>query len=440
MTLSLFWRTFALLSLLLGGGVFAWVQTLTSLELEPRAIKEASQVAALVNLTRAALGQVDGIARVTLLKSLGQVGLLHIRPLEPSDRSDPVAQDRFHRELAQEIERQLGPQARLSPAVNGVPGLWLRFTVGSDALWLHLEDAESLRFAQSTVLIWMAIALVATVAASAAIAGLINRPLRQMGVALQHVMEGRWNHRLPEDSATREIRDLNQGFNQMVHRLQQADEERTLMLAGISHDLRTPLSRLRLEVELSVADPEVRRHMAQDIEQAQNTLGQFMAYARPQAPQSVELKPLPFEAWLQEVLEPYRCRPDMTVTCCVPADVQVYAEPVGLERSLVNVLENAIRYGKTPQTDISEISIQGWSEEEWFECVIRDQGPGVPEEALGRLTQPFYRVNTSRTDAHGAGLGLAIVERTIAHMGGQLSVANPPQGGLSVHLKLRRVR
>lgn len=438
MTLSLFWRTFTLLSLLLGSGVFAWVQTLTWLELEPRANREASQVAALVNLSRAALGQVDGIARVTLLKSLGQVGLLHIRPQEPQDRSDPLVQDRFHRELSQEIQRQLGPQAQLGAAVNGVPGLWLRFSVGTDALWLHLEEAESIRLQQSTVLAWIAIALIATVAASAAIARLINRPLRKLGVALSNVMNGQWDHRLPQDSTTREIRDLNRGFNQMAHRLQQADEERRLMLAGISHDLRTPLSRLRLEVEMSVADPDIRRHMSLDIEQAQNTLGQFMAYARPLGSQDMDVQPLPLDDVLPQVLKPYGARPELTLSCSIPPGLKVYADRIGLDRCVINILENALRYAKTPGTQHSEVRLEVLVRGDELHLEFTDQGPGVPEETLSRLTQPFYRVDSSRRDAHGAGLGLAIVEHTVTHMGGQLKIASHAPHGLRVVLALRR--
>ena len=437
MTFSLFWRTFALLALLLGGGVFAWVQTLNSLELEPRALREASQVAALVNLTRAALGQVDGIARITLLKSLGQVGLLHIRPHEPTDQIEPEAKDRFHRELAQEIRRQLGPQAQLSTSVNGWPGLWLRFSIGPDTLWLHLEDSQRLQLHQSTVLAWLGIALMATAAASAAIAGLINRPLKQLGVALRHVREGRLDHRLPENSATREIHELNHGFNEMVHRLQQVDRERTVMLAGISHDLRTPLSRLRLELEMSVQDPEARRHMTQDIEQAQNTLGQFMAYAQPHDP---DVQPLMLQSWLTQFLAPYTCAPDLCVRLVLPESTQVLAEPVGLERILTNVLENARRYGKTPGTSVAQVCIQGTLIDDTLQLDITDHGSGVPPDTISQLTQPFFRVDTSRQDAHGAGLGLAIVERTLHRMGGRLFISNQPQGGLRVRLVMRALR
>lgn len=437
MTFSLFWRTFALLALLLGGGVFAWVQTLNSLELEPRALREASQVAALVNVTRAALGQVDGIARITLLKSLGQVGLLHIRPHEPTDQVEPEAKDRFHRELAQEIRRQLGPQAQLSTAVNGWPGLWLRFSIGPDTLWLHLEDSQRLQLHQSTVLAWLAIALLATAAASAAIAGLINRPLKQLGVALRHVREGRLDHRLPENSATREIHELNHGFNEMVHRLQQADRERTVMLAGISHDLRTPLSRLRLELEMSVQDPEVRRHMTQDIEQAQNTLGQFMAYAQPHDP---DVQPLTLQPWLRQFLAPYTCAPDLCVSLTLPESTRVLAEPVGLERILTNVLENARRYAKTPGTSVARVCIQGTLIDDTLQLDIADQGPGVPPDTLSQLTQPFFRVDTSRKDASGAGLGLAIVERTLHRMGGRVFISNQAEGGLRVRLMMRALR
>ena len=210
------------------------------------------------------------------------------------------------------------------------------------------------------------------------------------------------------------------------------------MLAGISHDLRTPLSRLRLEVEMSVSDPVIRRHMSLDIEQAQNTLGQFMAYARPLGAQDMDLQPLPLDEVVHQVLEPYRSRPDLRLSGSIPGGLKVYADRVALDRCVVNVLENALRYAKTPGTQHSELHLEVQARGDWLELAFTDQGPGVPSETLTRLTQPFFRVDTSRKDAHGAGLGLAIVEHTMKHMGGQLSMTSHAPHGLRVVLALRR--
>ena len=131
--LSLFWRTFFLLALLLAGGVFAWVQTLRALEFEPRAVTAAQQTASLVNLSRAALRQADGINRVALVKSLGSQEAIRVTPREPGDRWEPFEVDRFTRRVGQELRATLGPDAVAARSVNGRAGMWVGFTIDRDA-------------------------------------------------------------------------------------------------------------------------------------------------------------------------------------------------------------------------------------------------------------------------------------------------------------------
>jgi two-component system osmolarity sensor histidine kinase EnvZ len=121
----------------------------------------------------------------------------------------------------------------------------------------------------------------------------------------------------------------------------------------------------------------------------------------------------------------------------LPESTRVLAESVGLERILTNVLENARRYAKTPGTSVAQVCIQGTLTDHTLQLDITDHGPGVPADTISQLTQPFFRVDTSRKDASGAGLGLAIVERTLHRMGGRVFISNHPQGGLRVRLELR---
>jgi two-component system, OmpR family, osmolarity sensor histidine kinase EnvZ len=119
--LSLFWRTFFLLAVLLMGGVFAWVQTFRALEFEPRAVQSAQQIASLVNLSRAALQYVDGIDRVTLVKTISAGEAVKVLPREPGDKWEPFEQDRFSRAIASELRSKLGPDTLVVSGVNGVP-------------------------------------------------------------------------------------------------------------------------------------------------------------------------------------------------------------------------------------------------------------------------------------------------------------------------------
>jgi two-component system osmolarity sensor histidine kinase EnvZ len=121
----------------------------------------------------------------------------------------------------------------------------------------------------------------------------------------------------------------------------------------------------------------------------------------------------------------------------VAEDLQVQAEPVELVRVLSNLLENAKRYGQSPSDGISRVTIQAAQQGHWVLLQVRDQGPGVSEETLTHLTQPFFRGDTARTAATGSGLGLTIVERSVQRMGGTFSVANHPSGGLLAQMKFK---
>src|SRR5437773_2402546 len=129
--LSLFWRTFVLLAILLAGGVFAWTQTFRALEFEPRAVQAAQQIASLVNLSRAALGSTDGINRVALIKSMQNQESMKLLPREPSDKWEPYEVDRFTRAIGQELRSRLGPDTLVASEVNGAPGLWVGFSFDS---------------------------------------------------------------------------------------------------------------------------------------------------------------------------------------------------------------------------------------------------------------------------------------------------------------------
>jgi two-component system osmolarity sensor histidine kinase EnvZ len=249
--------------------------------------------------------------------------------------------------------------------------------------------------------------------------------------------EGHFNtSKLDEDAATSEIREVNIGFNRMAERLAKIEQERAVMLAGISHDLRTPLARLRLETELSVADLETRDLMAADIAQLDAIIDKFLDYARPEP---TNLGPVFLSGAISRSISPWRHDPRLLIEVHVAEDLQVHAEQVELERVLSNLLENARRYGQSPIDGITRVEIMARLQDGWVLLSVRDQGPGVPEEALQKLTQPFFRGDTARTDATGSGLGLAIVEKSVLRMGGTFALVNNSAGGLMALMKFRQV-
>jgi two-component system, OmpR family, osmolarity sensor histidine kinase EnvZ len=435
--LSLFWRTFFLLAILLAGGVYAWVQTLRWLEFEPRAVQAAQQTAGLVNLSRAALKQADGINRVALVKSMSaqQGQAIRVAPREPGDKAEAFEVDRFTRLVSQELRGVLGPDTVVASRVNGQPGLWVGFSIDNDLYWLQAEASHPNTMNQSTWAIWISIAVLATLLGSVTIASLINRPLKQLSFAASRIREGDLDSRLDENTLTSEIREVNRGFNRMARELARVEEDRAVMLAGISHDLRTPLARLRLETEMSVEDEEAKRNMALDIDQLDAIIDKFMDYARPG---ETDLRPVHVSLLIDREAGVFRDPSQVKVTSRVPIGVQVMADETELGRVFLNLFENARRYGRGTYTGVAEVTVSAVKTGSWIILSVRDHGPGVAPEKLAQLTTPFFRGDAARTAATGAGLGLAIVEKAMQRMGGSLELANAPDGGLIAHLRLQK--
>ncbi|MGH8034371.1 MAG: ATP-binding protein, partial [Lysobacterales bacterium] len=433
---SLFWRTFFFLALLLFGSIVAWLQTFRALESEPRAIQSAQQLASLVNLSRAALRYSDSIARVSLIKTLADEERVRITPREPKDKFELFESDEFGLRITEELKARLGGGTVVAGTVNGQKGLWVGFAIDGDSYWLLTDPSKVGPSRNSTWVIWLITAAALSLAGAALIAGLINRPLKQLSFAASRMRDGDFDASLLDEKvSTSEIREVNIGFNRMAQQLSKVEQDRVIMLAGISHDLRTPLARLRLETEMSVTDLDAREHMAADITQLDAIIDKFLDYARPDPP---HLEPVSLNAVIDAALYSVADYEDMRVMVNIPDNMAILADEVELSRVISNLLENARRYGKTPETGIARVDIAAKGRDQWVLIKVRDHGMGVAPEALSKLTRPFFRGDAARTAATGAGLGLAIVEKTIQRMGGVFSLANTDSGGLAAHIKLRR--
>ena len=434
--LSLFWRTFFFLALLLFGSIVAWLQTYRALESEPRAIESAQQLASLVNLSRVALRFSDSIARVSLIKTLAEEERVRITLREPTDRFTLFEGDNLRQKISDELKARLGSGTIVASRVNSQDGLWVGFSIDRDAYWLQTDESRIGPSRGTTWISWLLTAAALSLVGAALFARLINRPLKQLSFAASRMRDGDFDASLlDETAATSEIREVNIGFNRMAEQLSKIEQDRVIMLAGISHDLRTPLARLRLETELSVSDLEARAHMAADITQLDAIIDKFLDYARPEP---AELAPVSLNAVVDTAVYAMGDAEDLRITLDIPDNIEVLADEIELLRVVSNLIENARRYGKSVDTGIALIDISAKIREQWVLIKIRDHGLGVSAETLPKLTRPFFRGDAARTAATGAGLGLAIVEKTIARMGGIFKLANTSSGGLAAHIKLRR--
>jgi two-component system osmolarity sensor histidine kinase EnvZ len=215
-------------------------------------------------------------------------------------------------------------------------------------------------------------------------------------------------------------------FNRMAANLQSMERERAMVLAGISHDLRTPLSRLRLALEMSGADTSATDAMISDIDEIDAIIGQFLDFARGTDEQKEEHD---LAELLAELTEHY---------ARIGKDVRLVSHPVApfrfarmaVRRAVANLVDNALRYAGEP------VEIEVLTRNPSVAIEVRDQGPGIPANEVERLKRPFTRLDDSRSGAGGAGLGLAIVERTAQAHGGSLELASRAGGGLVARLVL----
>jgi two-component system osmolarity sensor histidine kinase EnvZ len=437
---SLFWRTFFLLLLLLALGVPAWVLSLRVLSGASGTDPAATALVNLVGVAGEALHVGDRAARPALLRALAQHQGVLLLPRSPTDLWKPAPDDAMTRQLSALLQQRLGAAPVLSSGVNGMPGLWVGFQVDREPWWLQATStttATALPDIDGRWLAMLVVTVVGTLCVSVLIARRINRPLRDLSFAASKIRGGTYDSRLDETTITSEIREVNMGFNRMARELARVEEDRAVMLAGISHDLRTPLARLRLEAEMSVFDDEARNNMASDIEQLDRIIDKFMDYARPG---ETHLKPVLLGKLIDKEAASFRDPSEIQITNRVAIDIQVQADEVELGRVFANLFENARRYGRTADTGVAIVQVTYQRAAGWVICSVRDNGLGVPPEKLSQLTTPFFRGDAARTAATGAGLGLAIVEKAMQRMGGQVEVANAPDGGLMVHLRLRHVK
>lgn len=324
-------------------------------------------------------------------------------------------------DLSENLKRRFGPEA-LSLKQRDADVSWLRFPARGRLYWLKLT-LSSTRTLSYAKLFFVSLELALAVGGAYLIVFRLTKKLRYVTSAAKAIGQGEPPAVL-ETSGPEEIRSLCEGFNQMSRDLIKLEADRRLMLAGISHDLRTPLTRLRIAVEL--ADARSDPSMVRDIEDMDAILRQFLDYAREgdeEAPAEHDL-----DALVRDARERYAARGE-----------RVEAEPGGVppfpfrrnavRRALDNLIDNALRYGK------SDVRIATRCEGAVASVSVSDKGPGIRSGEPADYIKPFAREETARSELR-TGLGLTIVDRIARFHGGRLRLENAKEGGLVATLEL----
>jgi two-component system osmolarity sensor histidine kinase EnvZ len=299
--------------------------------------------------------------------------------------------------------------------------LWIRY--GNEPYWLFMRNANlpGMRFLGSSLVM-----LVLAVCAALLAAWQFQRPLHRLADAAREFRVGR---RVPPvtQSGPAEMRALIGDFNQMMRELAQSEQERAVMLAGVAHDLRAPITRMQVRADL-LPDAANRSGFLRDAESLSRIVTQFLDYARDTADPSPHAN---VDA---------HCRRHYGDGLDDEALVRLHLNAgdgfnlplVDLDRILSNLIENAMNYGEPP------VEISTSAHNSVYTLIVRDHGRGIPREQLERALQPFTRLDPARGgDAH-CGLGLAIVRRLTRYNGGQFECDNAPDGGFRVTLTFGR--
>uniref|UniRef100_E1TH87 histidine kinase n=1 Tax=Burkholderia sp. (strain CCGE1003) TaxID=640512 RepID=E1TH87_BURSG len=303
----------------------------------------------------------------------------------------------------------------VADAENG--NVWVRYA--GNPGWLKLENAilPARRFLGASAMMLVFAVMLALFGAWH-----LQRPLHRLAIAAR---EFRLGHRAPvvPASGPREVKELVDDFNQMMHQLAQAEQERAVMLAGVAHDLRAPITRMQVRADL-LPDEANRSGFLRDAESLSRIVTQFLDFARESADNSPRTS---VDA---------HCRrhygESLGDDALIRLDLQAgdgFGLPlVDLDRILGNLIENALTYGEPP-VEVSTSRHNGH-----YTLTVRDHGSGIPGGQLERALQPFVRLDEARSsDAH-CGLGLAIVRRLVRYNGGAFHVDNAADGGLVVSM------
>lgn len=386
-----------------------------------RAVDVVAQSVVALTTTAAALGPEE---RSLLIAQVNEAEFVEVWP----DQSAPEARGPSPRVLERMFMQRLVDRLPNQNEVEWISArdgtLWLHLAIGPEMHWVSIRAPETLQPAQ-TIAAAAFITLSLTLAGSVFAQRRIVKPLATLAARIQAYRPGETPQPVASGGPP-EIQALADGFNAMIVRLKDAEDQRALMLAGVSHDIRAPLAKLRLAVEmLGSGDPDLSAGAARQIAEIDRIVDQFVAFSRTAEAESVSRFDL--EALVHDAVSACDA-PAGTVEVRTGDVGLVLGRPEMLRRAVCNLVHNAMRHGQPPVLVRTHPIPGGWRIE------VEDAGPGVADHLLERLAVPFFRADEAR-GLPGSGLGLSIVKAAAAAHGGALRLRRGSSGGMLVTIE-----
>ncbi|KYC29124.1 putative osmolarity sensor protein [Sterolibacterium denitrificans] len=436
---SLLWRTFLLVALLMLLSVLAWFAIFRLYQEEPRARQIAQLMISVVNLTRSAIINAAPEHRRELLRDLSDREGIHIYPYESDESIAPLDNEFILRRVKAHLLDELGPQTQFTLERNGEHAVFISFAIdeeGDNEYWVALPRERIEHILHRQWLGWGLAAILLSLGGAYLIVFRVTRPLRALAQAARQIGRGRQPAPLAE-TGPGEIIDVTRAFNQMSADLSRLDSDRALILAGISHDLRTPLTRLRMGIEMISADDpaaqDTRDGMIADVEEMDQTINQFLDFARETGNEPLQETDL--TALLNDLANQYKRRGTALETAfelLPPCLVRTQA----IRRAVTNLIDNALRHAGS---DGLSLALR-LDDPQHVVIEVNDRGPGISPAEVERLKLPFTRLESARSNTAGAGLGLAIVDRIARSHNGSFQLLPRPGGGLTARIVMPKAK
>ncbi|MFC4698607.1 two-component system sensor histidine kinase EnvZ [Glaciecola siphonariae] len=331
--------------------------------------------------------------------------------------------------MAQSVSEKLGTDTEVRIKTGSDYMIWIRPSPTSD-IWISIPLVGIGEEELSPLTMYFIVIGGLSVLGGWLFVRRLNKPLQALQRAAKEVGRGQFPEALPLEGST-EIISVTTAFNHMSSNIKQLESDRILMTAGISHDLRTPLTRIRLASEMLPDDQEwIKQGIEHDIEDMNEIINQFIDYARQDQQEQFEM--ININELIEELVMAHNIEDTHRIKLCLQEVPPIRLRVIGIKRVLENLIENAFRYGS------QNIEVMTHFEPKTVSvfCGVRDYGKGIEDTQIEKLFNPFVQGDKAR-GTQGSGLGLAITKRIIESHGGQMAFYNHKNGGLVAGFSLK---
>jgi two-component system osmolarity sensor histidine kinase EnvZ len=420
-------RLILTISLLLIISQFFTIKIFDYFERGPRADALAQEVVAIVKYTKTSIETAAPEKRVQLLQNFSNMSDVRIFPSYYFESIKPLPNDTFLKLVVKKIQDNLGQDTIVTLNHYDIPGIWVSFEIGYNLFWVVIPRNIIDRPFPWHWIGWGIVIFFTTLSGAYFLTERINRPLDLLIRATDILKRGGQFEKLPTDSVN-EFKKVTQSFNKMAESLAQAENERKFIMGSVSHDIRTPLTRLKLSLEMLPKKlTDLKDSMDQDIEEINQIINQFLDFVRGfnhEKKEPVNIGDLLISIQKQHERSGQKVKvKKITHSKEVPEKLYIDLRPFAFRRMINNLINNAHQYSEK-----KPIELKAELNNENLIIRIQDDGPGIPKNMIKKIMQPFERLNDARSNIGGSGLGLAIANRIADSHNAKLELINRKKG------------